>query len=145
VQAEKTPGAGAPLYIQTSFVAQVLDSRGGGGEKVKEIGQPGKVPGAPQMDQGQKQGGKRSGWNPIGEIAGRLFGGTGGKGGKDVRGGGGGLQVDLMKLGKGFEGYAGKGKADPGFDFGPEAPRTEFFILFVWTEPILEESETGKR
>ena len=150
VQAEKTPGTGGFRYIQSSYVSQVLDSGAGGGEKNKDMmnmKEPGKAP-MPNPGQAaqQGQGGSRSGWNPIGDIAGHLFGGgaAGGKRGKDA--GRGGLRVDLMKMGgKNFGAFPDKGKGDQGFDFGTEPPRTEFFILFVWTEPILGESETRKQ
>jgi hypothetical protein len=107
-------------------------NEGGGGEKGKfnmdKMKAAPPVPGGPNQPQQGAQGDKRSGWSSIGDISSLLFG-AGGVGGKDRKQ----PKFDNMQ-----------GKADPGFDFGSGPPRTEFFLLFIWTEPILGESAPTK-
>ena len=128
VYAKKTPGSGPFHHIQTSYISQKLNE-GGGGEKGKfnmdKMKAAPPVPGGPnQPQQGAQGDNKRSGWSSIGDISSLLFG-AGGVGGKDRK------QPKFDNI---------QSKADPGFDFGSGPPRTEFFLLFIWTEPILGES-----
>jgi type IV pilus assembly protein PilM len=132
VRADKSPGAGPFKFIHTSYISHVLGG-GGGGPKDKGMPDMAKMKGGPEgppQQGGQQQGDKRANWKPIGAIPSVLFGAAVG----DPKRGG---QFQPIKMGN--ENVAPKG--DPEADAGSAPPRTEFFLLFVWTEPILGESD----
>jgi type IV pilus assembly protein PilM len=136
IKTEKVPNPEAENFvlIKKSFVMELMGGGGAAGGPGGGGGLQGKMLGAANSDKagggpvtpGDKGGGqakaadKRAGWRPIGEVAGPVFGGSGGGGA--MMGGG----------------IIGRGNVNDTAAPGDRQFRTEFVILFVWQEPIDE-------